>query len=152
MIPLTEETDFNISRNSTEKIVLECWNMNCNPVCLLWELKNLLQQKASCYKTLFYNIFSQSSVLLILESMILWQLCSHFFQLGFWYRKKPGYSGAKICPYLFKSPWFPSHRSRASQSIDFKLLGFVAHYISKFIYRPIERQNWSGLPGPYVVK
>lgn len=76
-----KKTVFVISRDSTKKFLLECWNMSCNPVWLLWELKNLLQQKASCYKNLFYDIFAWSSVLLMLKAMILWQLGSHFFQL-----------------------------------------------------------------------
>jgi len=103
MIPLTAETDFIISWESTGNFLLEWWNMSCKPVCLLWELKNLLHQKASCYKNLFYNMFSWSSVLLVLKAM-LYDSCVVTFSS--WnivmYSKKPGCAGPKICPCLFK--------------------------------------------------
>lgn len=61
-----------------------CWNAEIwvatqYVCCGSWKI--CFSRKPAVTKTIFYNIFAWSSVLLMLKAMILWQLCSHFFQL-----------------------------------------------------------------------
>lgn len=100
IFPWCDTTDrknrFHYFRHSTKR------NMSCNPVCLLWELKNLLQQKSQLLQKLFIICFPDFLYLCwkigfygsCVVTFFSWCIVIHM--------KKPGCAGPNICHYLFK--------------------------------------------------
>lgn len=100
MISLTEKTDFIISRHGTKKKKIDgMLKYELQPSMSVVGVEKFTSAKEPAVtKTSFIICFSDF-FLLVLKTMILWQLCTHLFQLVI-YTKKPGCAGPNIC--LFK--------------------------------------------------